>query len=284
MMQKTFCKFALIVILSVAFCDAVCAAQARPAGAAVHKPAASSHTPFHATPKLIFGKDTFSAKWDELNHKAQNVTLEQAQQLKTLAATGDTDSLYIIGLYLRQRNAELTKKAWKSAADRGNLFAMMSLAEASPGTDDSEKRKWYEKAAGANVPEAELTLAEMLIKGEGGLQDMARGKQLLLKAAQDGSVDAMNLVGAGYLGVDGSYCALLGKNPPLAEPYLAAGIERDSDESRKLLQQAYRQKLLPDPMAIKPQLDSGPALVKYLHDLDPDDRLEYLRAQIAEYP
>ncbi|HEV2468308.1 MAG TPA: hypothetical protein VGS78_03875 [Candidatus Sulfotelmatobacter sp.] len=212
------------------------------------------------------------------------MTVEQAQQLKAAAATGDTDSLYVIGEYLSRRNAELAKKTWTAAAERGNVFAMMSLGDTFPGTDQSEKRAWYEKAAAANVPVAELTLAGMLIRGQGGVQDLPRGKQLLLKAAQDGSVDAMNLVGAGYLGIDDSYSSLLGRNPRLAAPYLQAGVARDSNESRRLLYEAYHQKLLPDPIPLKPQLDGGAALVKYLHQLAPEDRVEYLRAQVAKYP
>lgn len=279
---KLFCRFAVLVAFATATC---CTAQTKPASAsAVHKPAVRSHAPSHATPKLVFGKDTFSTKWAELNRRAQNVSVEQAQQLKATAATGDTDSLYIIGEYLGRRNAELSKKTWKTAAERGNVFAMMSLGDAFPGTDRSEKRAWFEKAAAANVPVAELTLAGMLIRGEGGLQDLPRGKQLLLKAAQDGSVDAMNLVGAGYLGRDDSYSSLLGKNPRLAGPYLEAGVARDSNESRKLLYEAYKQRLLPDPMPVKPHLDGGAALVKYLHQLAPEDRVEYLRAQVAMYP
>lgn len=96
---------------------------------------------------------------------------------------------------------------YKSAADRGDLRAMVSLAqllETGNGVplDPDGARSLYERAAEGGSPDAMINLAVSLFQGDGGAPDPERAIALLRRAAEAGSAKAVfNL---GVLAQEGS--------------------------------------------------------------------------------
>ena len=53
---------------------------------------------------------------------------------------------------------------------------------------------WYEKAAAQEVPEAQYNISICYLKGEGVEKDLAKAAYWLKTAADNGSVDAQNML------------------------------------------------------------------------------------------
>ena len=234
--------------------------------------------------KLSFAEDTFSAERKLLDARAQNLSPQDFEAQKKAATQGAPDSMYLVGARSFRLGDEVAAKQWwEQAAQKDYVFAMLALAEL-PSTEAREKRQWLESAAGKGVPQAEFHLGEMLLLGQDGPQAQGDGKKIILKAAADGCVEAENLVGASYLGLSSKYPGLFENNPAMGQQYLRAAKSAHSLEARNTLRLAVEKGILPDPLKGAPQLDSGRAFVAYLQKLDTDDRVFYLRQQIAKYP
>jgi hypothetical protein len=287
-MKRTYARGSMAVGLLV--CCAVQTGAQTPAAArkpqsSVTNGAAHSSAPKPPAPKkLTFGEDTFTAKRKLLDSRAQSLTAAELATAKQAAADGAPDSMYLLGANsLHGGDEAAAKQWWSQAAEKDYLFAMVALGELA-STDATEKRRLFEKAAASGAPPAELRLAELMLASPDGPQGIAEGKKLILKSAQDGCVEAMNLVGASYLGLSAKYPALFEANPTLGQQYLQAAKSAHSEEARNTLRLAVEKGILPDPFRGKPQLDSGDAFISYLHQLDSNDRVFYLRQQLAKYP
>jgi TPR repeat protein len=84
-------------------------------------------------------------------------------------------------------------------AEQGHTGAQYHLAANYAVGDDiaqdlRKARKWYRLAARLGHEEAAYNLGWMLILGEGGRSDAAAGMKQLAKAADGGSLDAMDLI------------------------------------------------------------------------------------------
>lgn len=278
------------LVLAVSLAVSAGAANAQ-APAAVHKTpakASGASTAVGAKPpvakKLLFAEDTFSAERRLLDMRAQNLSQEELAAQKKAATEGAPDSMYLLGAYaFRTEDEAAAKQWWAQAAQKDDVFAMVALAEL-PDTDIAEKRKWFEKAAANGAPPAEFHLGELLLVSHGGPAELAEGKKLILKSAAEGCVEAQNLVGESYLGLSPKYPGLLEVNPALGQQYLQAAKTAHSEAARDTLRQAVEKGLLPDPFKAVPQLDAGAAFIAYLRKLDPEDRVFYLRQQLAKYP
>jgi uncharacterized protein len=73
--------------------------------------------------------------------------------------------------------------------EQAETRAFEQLTNADPA-DDAEARAWFEGAAAGGNPEAANALSVMLLRGIGGPADEARARELLLRAAELGSVGA----------------------------------------------------------------------------------------------
>lgn len=252
------------------------------AGTGVASKSAATKPP--VTKKLSFAQDTFSQNRKSLDVRAQSLSEQDLAAQKKAATEGAPDSMYLVGAYsLRVGDEAGAKQWWSQAAQRDDLFAMVALAEL-PSVDGAEKRKWLESAAAKGVPPAEMHLGEILLVSQGGPEEFAEGKKLILKSAADGCVDAQILVGASYLGLSSKYPGLFENNPVLGQQYLQAAKMAHSQEARNILRLAVEKGIVPDPFKTAPQLDSGDTFVAFMRRLDPEDRVLYLRQQIAKHP
>ncbi|MGB7284687.1 MAG: hypothetical protein WBE13_20640 [Candidatus Acidiferrum sp.] len=277
---KLVLTVSLVVSAGAANAQAPAAVRKTPASAS----GASAAAKRPVAKKLSFAEDTFSAKRKLLDLRAQSLSEEELAAQKKAATEGAPDSMYLLGAHAFQTGDEsAAKQWWAQAAQKDVVFAMVALAEL-PGTDVAEKRKWFEEAAASGAPPAEFHLGELLLVSQGGPEELAEGKKLILKSAADGCIEAQNLVGASYLGLSSKYPGLFEVNPGLGQQYLQAAKTGHSEAARDTLRQAVEKGLLPDPFKRAPQLDSRAAFVAYLRKLDPEDRIFYLRQQLAKYP
>ena len=122
------------------------------------------------------------------------------------AKKGDANSqvalgfLYQIGLGVKL-DMNQAVYWWDKAASQGNTEAMRTAARVyltgAPGveSDVPKSMKYYQKAAEANDPIAQLNLAQLLIKFARDDDDLKQAAYWFLRAAEQGSPSAMHNLG-----------------------------------------------------------------------------------------
>ncbi|MFO1385905.1 MAG: tetratricopeptide repeat protein [Chitinivorax sp.] len=129
-----------------------------------------------------------------------------AKEWKAAAEKGDVGSQVALG-FLYQKGLGVKqdwKQAvswWDKAAAQGNTEAMRTAARVyltgAPGVelDVPKSMKYYQKAAEANDPVAQLNLAQLLIKFARDDDDVKQAGYWFMRAAEQGSPAAMHNLG-----------------------------------------------------------------------------------------
>jgi TPR repeat protein len=123
------------------------------------------------------------------------------QYLRRAASAGHADAQYLLGYILDKAGENETAMGYYQAAfDNGNADAAIELGTMYSSGDGVERnlesaRSWYEKAAAAGNNRALEVLARAYLDGGLGLkQDEARARELLGRAADNGSDAARGLL------------------------------------------------------------------------------------------
>ena len=123
------------------------------------------------------------------------------QYLQRAASAGHADAQYLLGYILdRAGENETAMGYYQTAFDNGNADAAFELGTMYVSGDGVERslemaRSWYEKAAAAGHNRALEVLARAYLDGGLGLtQDVARARELLGRAADNGSDAARALL------------------------------------------------------------------------------------------
>ena len=123
------------------------------------------------------------------------------QYLRRAASAGHADAQYLLGYILDKAGEnEAAIGHYQTAFDNGNTDAAFELGTMYVSGDGVEKslemaRSWYEKAAAAGNNRAREVLARAYLEGGLGLTpDEARARELLDRAAENGSDSARVLL------------------------------------------------------------------------------------------
>jgi TPR repeat protein len=104
---------------------------------------------------------------------------------------------------------------FRASADQGCAAGQFGLGALYAGTDGGKAAALFEKAAAQGNPLAKLSLAMLLIAGQGIPADQDRGAKLLTEAAETGNTEAMFRLGELYRSR-----GFAGRNLTMAETWL----------------------------------------------------------------
>jgi uncharacterized protein len=127
-----------------------------------------------------------------------------ADWLEAAAASGNPVAALNLGLCLiegigverdERQAAQWLRRAADGIATGQYWYGRMLVEGRGIAAHAEEGRTWIARAAAVGLPEAEATLAEMMVKGHGGARDLAMAVSLFEKAAGKGHVGAMFALG-----------------------------------------------------------------------------------------
>ena len=167
-----------------------------------------------------------------------SVKQDEKESLYRLAALyGNAEALYQYSLTLGQKG--FSRYLLLESAEKGYAQAQIDIGFDChlPGTEegDLEARKWFEKAAEQNHPEAFGWLANMAKYGKGGL-DPTQADRFRLKAIESGSVDKDLLGWMAQTYEEGNAILKIEPSPEKSVEFL---MLLDDDYSRLKIAQAF---------------------------------------------
>ena len=166
-----------------------------------------------------------------------NLSRYSVNDLLGLANAGDADAQLELAMrYFKGNgvpiNAESFMKWVLKSAEGGNTSAQVLAAQAFRKDGEAVRRdsrvaaEWFSKAAAKGESRAEFELSSMMASAEGLGRDLKRARELLLKAAEHGELDALLCFG----------CLLVMENKDLeSSKYLQMASDRGSVQAAELL-------------------------------------------------
>lgn len=132
----------------------------------------------------------------------------------------------------------------KKAADLGHSDAQALLAYALDKAEEDELAvSYYRKSAAQDNAEGLFGLGSMMIAGEGTKQDMVEGRKYLIRAAEKGQREAVNVVVSAYM-IGGLGLTTEDRESPAALPWVKIAAERNIMMALEKMVAVYRQGLL----------------------------------------
>ena len=124
------------------------------------------------------------------------------------AQSGNVDAIYHIGLMhehesdygkLKNLSRDMALSAFTTAAEKGHIDAMLKLGDWYRNQSDFEKAfQYFEKAANAGNRDAMYDVGLMYLNGTGVKQNAKMAMDFLKKAAKEGNINAVHLLGDSY--------------------------------------------------------------------------------------
>ena len=160
--------------------------------------------------------------------------------LEGAAASGNPVAALNLGLCLldgigvekdERQAAQWLRRAADGVAMGQYWYGRVLVEGRGVGADAQAGRAWIARAAAVGIPEAEASLAEMMVTGRGGVPDRAAAVALFEKAAGKGHVGAMFALGALNDGGDAA-------NRAFSLRWLRAAAERGHGRAQQLLAEA----------------------------------------------
>jgi TPR repeat protein len=113
-------------------------------------------------------------------------------RMEEIARTGDARAEAWMGLMLQNRGRRVeAKEWWRRAAEKGNRWAINSLAFMHLGDrEDEQAAYWYRRGAEAGDRESQHTYAWLLLQGRGVAKDEGEAARWYAAAAAQGQGDA----------------------------------------------------------------------------------------------
>jgi TPR repeat protein len=173
----------------------------------------------------------------------KNFGPQAEKELESLRANGDRTAAALLGELLMfpdraggpdfARSCDQSEAAGRHASALHNLATCYFAGQRRP-RDLNKARELYGQAAGLGMPKSKCAFGNMLVRGDGGPAEPARGVELCRQAADTGESDAQTDYG-GYLLTD-RYVA---KDAVAARRYLTLAAEAGHRNAAFLLGQIY---------------------------------------------